>query len=145
MVRKHPRLRSAKVITTTFREMRLTYHVYFSRRVYCRVSTGLGRIPKDIPKNAKIGDGPKMSPGSKQRQINLKFLGYGNLGMRITNPYSDFYLLVFLVELSTLPRMASSQKTNPTIFTIHSPLPPTVPTSKNVYAHHNFRLQIQEA
>ena len=86
MVMKHPRLRSEKVITTTFRGIKLTCHLFIFTHVNCRVSTGFGRIPKDIPTNAKSVDGRKISSGFKQRQIDLKVSGYGNFGMRVTNP-----------------------------------------------------------
>ena len=85
MVMKHPPLRSEKCIATTFGNgINISYiYIYINilTHVYCRVSTGFGRILKDIPTNAKSGDGPKISPGFK-RQINLRISGYGNFGRR---------------------------------------------------------------
>ena len=54
------------------------------QHLYCRVPTGFSHIPKDVPTNAKSGDGSKISLGLSQ--IDFKIPGYDNFRIRLTNP-----------------------------------------------------------
>ena len=67
MIMKHPRIRYQKVITDILRDKLDNSFFFVQRHADCRVSTGFGDIPRDIPPNAKSGDGPKISPVNKTK------------------------------------------------------------------------------